>query len=130
MIQAQPADERRLIERTLGGLRFVRNQMGYHVDHSDFIEPGSSHSGSDGGPITAWSWKSLPEPSLPWLSPQGQAWEMTRYQAYEAQLADHTIGEIFGCAAAFLKLASVRATRSRGTGPRTAPMRGAQPQAY
>ncbi len=29
---------------------------------------------------------------------------MTRYRAYQAQLADHTIGETFGRAAAYLKL--------------------------
>jgi hypothetical protein len=31
---------------------------------------------------------------------------MTRYQAYQAQLAGHTIGETFGRAAEFLKLAA------------------------
>jgi len=31
---------------------------------------------------------------------------MTRYRAYQAQLAGHTIGETFGRAAAFLKLAA------------------------
>jgi hypothetical protein len=31
---------------------------------------------------------------------------MTRYRAYQAQLAGHTIGETFDRAAAFLKLAS------------------------
>ena len=48
----------------------------------------------------------LPEPDLGSLPPRGQAWEMTRYQAYQAQLAGQTIGETFGRAAAFLKLAS------------------------
>jgi hypothetical protein len=31
---------------------------------------------------------------------------MTRYRAYQAELAGHTIGETFGQAAAFLKLAA------------------------
>ena len=31
---------------------------------------------------------------------------MTRYRAYQAQLAGHTIGETFGRAAAFLKQAA------------------------
>jgi len=35
---------------------------------------------------------------------------MTRYRAYEAQLAGHTVGESFGRAAAFLKLAAAKAT--------------------
>jgi hypothetical protein len=36
-------------------------------------------------------------------------WEMTRYQAYQARLAAHTIGEVFGPGAAFLKLAAAYA---------------------
>ena len=48
----------------------------------------------------------MPEPDLGSLPPRGQAWEMTRYRAYQAQLAGHTIGETFGRAAAFLKLAA------------------------
>jgi len=111
VIQAQPAAERQLIEGTLSGLRFVRNQMGYHVEPADFIEPAPGHPGGADGPVTAWSWRSLPEPAFAWLPPGGRAWEMTRYQAYEAQLAGHSIGETFARAAAFLKLASARATR-------------------
>src|SRR5215469_6108748 len=36
-----PAARRRATETTLGGLRFVRNRMGYYADHVDFIEPRS-----------------------------------------------------------------------------------------
>jgi hypothetical protein len=107
---AQPRAERRLIEGTFTGLRFVRNQMGYHIDPADFIEPEEGGSGPDAGRITAWTWRSLPEPALGSLAPRGQAWEMTRYRAYEAQLAEHTIGETFGRAAAFLVLVSGQAT--------------------
>ena len=44
--------ERGVIEGTFGGLRFVRNWMGYHLDHSDFIEqctrePGRPDRGLD-----------------------------------------------------------------------------------
>ena len=35
---------------------------------------------------------------------------MTRYRAYEAQLAGHSVGETFELAAAFLKLAAAEAT--------------------
>jgi hypothetical protein len=101
--------ERGLIEGTFTGLRFVRNRMGYYIDHADFIEPEGDHSGTDKGCITTWTWRSLPEPALTSLPPRGRAWEMTRYQAYEAYLAGHTIGEVFGRAAAFLKLASAKA---------------------
>ncbi|HEX7267365.1 MAG TPA: hypothetical protein VF256_08065 [Streptosporangiaceae bacterium] len=34
---------------------------------------------------------------------------MTRYRGYQAHLAGHTIGEIFGRAAEFLKLAAANA---------------------
>jgi hypothetical protein len=96
-------DERRVIEGTFGGLRFVRNWMGYHLDHSDFIQPQAS---AGYGPIAAWTWRSLPEPVLAALPARGQEWEMTRYREYQARLAATPIGETFGRAAAFLRLAS------------------------
>ena len=55
------------------------------------------------GHITGWTWRPVPEPKLTVLAPRGQAWELTRYQAYQAQLAGHTIGETFTRAAAFLQ---------------------------
>ena len=101
--------ERQVIEGTFGGLRFVRNWMGYHLDHSDFIRPqrGPLDSGRAGdGPIATWTWRSLPEPVLAALPARGQEWEMTRYREYQAQLAGKAIGETFGRAAGFLRLAS------------------------
>ena len=83
----------------------MRNQMGYHLDPADFIQPQQSQPGADRG-VTAWRWRPVPEPDLGSLPPRGQAWEMTRYRAYQAQLAGHPIGETFGRAAAFLKLAA------------------------
>jgi hypothetical protein len=109
MADQVPAD-RRLIEGTLAGLRFVRNRMGHDVDHVDFIHPQTGRPGPGDGRITAWTWKSVPEPTLASLPPRGQAWEMTRYRAYEARLAGHTVGEIFGRAAGFLNLTAARAT--------------------
>ena len=53
VLAGHEADERRAIEGTFGGLRFVRNQMGYYVDHADFIQPGR-------GAIAAWTWRSMP----------------------------------------------------------------------
>jgi hypothetical protein len=94
--------ERRLTEGIFGGLRFVRNQMGYHVDQADFVKPGD-------GCIMAWSWRSMPEPAVALLPPRGQAWEIARYQAYQAHLAGHTMEEVFGPAAAFLKQVSEKA---------------------
>jgi hypothetical protein len=99
VMTGQTPAQRQLVEGTLTGLRFVRNQIGDEADLAEFIEPGE-------GRITGWTWKPVPEPALASLSPRGQAWEITRYQAYQAQLAGHTIGETFGRAAEFLKLAA------------------------
>ena len=106
VLAAQAPAERLLIEGTLGGLRFVRNRMGYYVDYADFIEPRPGPSGSDDGRVTGWSWRSLPEPALASLPPRGQAWELERYRAYQAQLAGRTMGETFRRAPTFLRLAS------------------------
>jgi hypothetical protein len=104
VMAGHPEAEQRLIEETLAGLRFVRNRMGHDADHVDVIKPGARRPGRGGDRITAWMWKPVPEPAPGSLSPRGQAWEMTRYRAYQAQLAGHTIGETFGRAAAFLSL--------------------------
>jgi hypothetical protein len=112
VMAAQSSADRRLIEQTFGGLRFVRNQMGYYVDQSEFIDSGPSRPGPDDGRIGTWSWQSLPEPALALLPPRGRAWEMTRYRAYQARLAGHTMDEVFGRAVAFLKLAAARVSRA------------------
>jgi hypothetical protein len=104
VMAGQIPTERRLIDEILGGLRFVRNQIGDKADLAEFIEPGPPGPGA--GCITGWTWKSVPEPALTSLAPRGQGWEMTRYRAYQAQLAGHTTGEIFGQVVAFLKLAA------------------------
>jgi hypothetical protein len=106
VMAAQPGAERRLIEGTLSGLRFVRNRMGQYLDPADFIEPADSHSGPGDAGIRAWTWKPVRRPALAPLPPRGQAWEMTRYRAYQAQLAGHTMGETFERAAGFLLLAA------------------------
>ncbi len=104
-----PPAERRRIEGTLAGLRFVRNRMRHEAGHADFIGSPAGRSGPDGGPITSWAWKPVPEPTPASVPPRGRAWERTRYQAYQAYLADRTLGEIFGRATAFLNLAASRA---------------------
>ncbi len=98
--------ERRLIEGTFGGLRFVRNRMGYYADHDDFIRPRRGDSGPGVGPVAAWTWRPMPEPGLAALPARGQEWEMTRYRAYQVQLAGHPVGETFERAAAFLRQAA------------------------
>ena len=110
VLAGQPPAQRQLVEETLTGLRFVRNQIGDQADIGEFIEPGKAGPGPGEGRITGWMWKPVPEPALGSLSARGQAWEMTRYRAYQAQLARHTIGETLGRAAEFLKLAAANAT--------------------
>ena len=116
MARQAPA-ERRLIEGTLAGLRFVRNQMGVEAGHVDFVEPGT---GGAGGPddgerqVSAWRWRPVPEPALVSPPERGQAWEMARYRAYDAHLAGETIGEVFGGAAAFLDRAASEAASMAG----------------
>lgn len=96
-----PGAERRLTEGTFGGLRFVRNRMGYHADHADFILPASG-PGAEEVPVTAWTWRAMPEPEVSALPPRGRTWEMARYQTYADYLAGAPVGETFDRAAEFL----------------------------
>ena len=110
VLAGQSPSERRVIEGTLAGLRFVRNRMGQEADHVDFICPQPGRPGPGNDRITAWTWNSVPPPAAGSLLARGQAWEMTRYRAYQAHLASHPIGETFGRATAFLKLTAANAT--------------------
>jgi hypothetical protein len=109
VLSALDPTELQLVEETMAGLRFVRNQMGHDVDHVDFICPGPSRPGPGADGITTWRWKSVPPPEVASLTPRGQAWEMTRHRAYEARLAGHPIGETFERAAEFLTMAAAHA---------------------
>ncbi|HUZ57023.1 MAG TPA: hypothetical protein VMU94_31460 [Streptosporangiaceae bacterium] len=104
----QPPAERTLVEDTLAGLRFVRNRMGQDADLADFVRPEASN-GSGDNRLTGWRWRSLPAPVLAPLTPRGQVWEMARYEAYQERLADQSIADTFGRAAAFLNLTAARA---------------------
>jgi len=108
VLAGQDTAERRITEDTFGGLRFVRNRMGFDTDHGDFIQPLDLRPGPSR--TAAWTWRSVPAPALVSLTASAREWEMTRYRAYQAQLAGHTIGETFSRATAFLRLA-VEASR-------------------
>jgi hypothetical protein len=109
----QPPGQRELIDGTLAGLRFVRNQIGHGANLAEFIDPGAPGPGAGTGPITAWAWKPMPEPELASLPQRGRAWEMTRYRAYQVHLAGRTTGESFGRAARFLQLAAADVASSK-----------------
>jgi hypothetical protein len=104
VLARQPAAQRRITEDTFAGLRFVRNRMGYDTDPADFIQPLDSRPGAAAGRVAAWTWRSVPEPAFASLELRAQEWEMTRYRAYQAQLAGQPIGETFSRATAFLLL--------------------------
>ncbi|MGN6681529.1 MAG: hypothetical protein ACTHKL_27490 [Streptosporangiaceae bacterium] len=106
-------EERQLVEGTLAGLRFVRNQIGGEADLAEFVAPGERRPSAER--VTGWRWMPVPEPALALLSSRGQTWEMTRYRAYQDHLAEHTIGETFARAAEFLQLAAASTTPSADT---------------
>ena len=97
------------VEETLAGLRYVRNQIGQDADHVDFIAPTADLPDCQPDLVGDWTWRRQPEPACATLSPQGTAWEMTRYRAYQTRLAGHTVSQTFGDAAGFLSLAADRA---------------------
>ena len=66
-------------------------------------------------PITEWTWRSLPAPTVTALPPRGQEWELSRYQAYQDLLAGHTIGETFSRTSAFLDLVAAAARKTAAT---------------
>ena len=103
-----PDGRRRATETTFGGLRFVRNRMGYYADQADFIAPRAGSGGGD-APITEWTWRSLPLPAVATLPTRGQEWELRRYRAYQDLLAGRTVGETFGRTSEFLGLVAATA---------------------
>jgi hypothetical protein len=107
-LAAQPPAQRQVTEETLAGLRFVRNRMGHHLDPADFVHPAPRRP----GPLRIghWTWAPLPEPALSTLPEHGQEWELSRYQAYQAQLAGHPVGDTFTRAAEFLRQTATQAT--------------------
>jgi predicted nucleic acid-binding Zn ribbon protein len=116
VLATQSDAERRLTEGTLAGLRFARNRMGHHLDPADFISQPAGPT-RPASRISAWTWTSLPEPELgSTLDGRAKAWELSRYQAYEAQLAGHTVGEIFTRAATFLTLTVAQASCDQDAG--------------
>jgi hypothetical protein len=106
MVTGGPA-ERRLIDATLAGLRFVRNWIGREAGLDELIR--AERPGAGYGRLADWAWEPVPEPAVGWLPPRGQTWELGRYRAYQAELAGHTTGETFGRAVSFLTLAGTNA---------------------
>jgi hypothetical protein len=113
-LASRPGAERQLIEETLAGLRYVRNQVGNDIDRGHFIQSGAV--AVDSGRAHDWTWTPLPEPSCESLSPRGLAWEMDRYRAYESRLAGRAVVATFGCAAPFLQVVGADIATSADVG--------------
>jgi hypothetical protein len=105
----QPA-QREEIEQTLAGLRFVRNQMGIHLDPAEFID----------GRGAALTWNDLTPVADEELSPSGQEWERSRYLAYARRLAGHDVAQTLALASRFLRHAATSAVVNGEAG--SAPM--------
>ena len=113
-LEAFPPAEREEIEQTLAGLRYVRNQMGLHIDPVDFLQatpPGAP--GIRASRDATWTWSLLPAPVIRDLTPRAQEWEYSRYQAYRRWLAGRPVARAFTLAAGFLRqAAAVRSPES------------------
>jgi hypothetical protein len=119
VLAGRPPGERRRIEGTLSGLRFVRNRLRHQAASGDLVAwPGDPES--DGGPVTAWAWQPAPAPALESVPPAGRSWETTRYGDYRDFLAGRAVGETFGRATAFLALAASSVPAAPGVSELTA----------
>jgi hypothetical protein len=86
--------QRRAVEASLAGFRFVRRQLGYHADPVDFIKAEASSRGHG----AAWDWSRVSPPP-----PQrGTGREASPYREYQAQLAGHPVAETLQRTAGFL----------------------------
>ena len=108
-LASMPARRRR-IEETLEGLRYVRNQLSRVADPARFIEAAE-------GDALGWTWRPLPEPSLEDFAPQSREWELSRYRAYQARLADRDLARTFARCARFLTYAATLASESAASRP-------------
>jgi hypothetical protein len=109
VLRSESRPGRHLIEGTLAGLRFVRNQMACDIDHRLFVRHPSPGRGSI---VSAWQWAPVDRPAIGSLPPQSQEWESARYEAYQSYLANNAIGETFGRAFAFVDVAAAKSARA------------------
>src|ERR1700759_485496 len=106
VLDAHHPDQQAMIEGTLAGLRFVRDQMKADQPHG-FIEAPAEVS-PELTVTAAWRWVHRPEPSLAGMPGHMQPWVMTRYRAYEQWLAGARVGQVFQRVSGFLNLAAGR----------------------
>ena len=116
VLAALVPEERRLIEGTMAGLRFVRNRMQGQAGRDDFIGRGEGGQG-EADLVAAWAWAPQPEPAMDSLRPGGRTWELARYHAYQNFLAYRNVDETLSRAGGFVSLTAGRmqAAASIGT---------------
>jgi hypothetical protein len=106
VLAAHDPAQRSMVEGTLSGLRYVRNQTTSETISAEFISPPAGAKGY--GVPAAWGWNHIAEPALDDLPEDVRSWELTRYQEYEAWLAGNVVGDVFQRATGFLDLAVAR----------------------
>ena len=109
VLDQQTAAERELIEQTLAGLRFVRNQMAQEAGHAGFIGQACGDDpdvDADGSLVADWIWQPMPPPAEEAPASRDSSWELSRYHAYQARLARCTVGKCFDRVVAFLEMAT------------------------
>lgn len=106
-MDALPAARQQEIEQTLAGLRYVRNQMGVHLDPGEFI--GVSPEAGKAERRGALVWSPLSPPTAGDLSPGGLEWEQGRYLAYTERLTGQGVVHTFALATRFLRHAAANA---------------------
>lgn len=104
----QAPARRTTIEQTLGGLRYVRNQLGRSIDPAQLIRPAPGVVGGAGA--AGWIWRPLPEPALAGMTPSAREWELSRYRDYQARLAGRDVARTLARCAAFLEQAAAGAS--------------------
>ena len=116
-----------MTEDMFGGLRFVRNRMGYDADHADFVQPLDPGPGAAAPHSPPGPGDRCPSPRFPSLTERGREWELTRYRAYQAELAGHPVGETFTQATAFLRLVAEGSSSAARSARRPGPHVGLNP---
>jgi hypothetical protein len=106
VLAAHDPAQRSMVEGTLAGLRYVRNQTTSETISGEFISPPTGAKGY--GVPAAWGWNHIAEPPLDHLPDDVRSWERSRYQEYEAWLAGNVVGDVFQRATGFLNLAVAR----------------------
>ncbi|HUN31718.1 MAG TPA: hypothetical protein VMU95_06820 [Trebonia sp.] len=102
-LAALDPSERKAVDTSLAGLRFVRGQLGHCNDPADFIEPRPASGASRGAD---WTWSALPPPS----AQRGRSRDAGPYREYRAQLAGRPVSEALRRVAGFLAQAHASAS--------------------